>query len=75
MKFVVAASAGFLLAAANCAFAEKLDYVGLTTKVAAEARAQPALVPPGATPIELERWTFKDNMYSVGGFNSDSQRC
>ncbi|WP_153064987.1 hypothetical protein [Xanthomonas arboricola] len=65
MKFFVAASAGILFAAANCSASEKLDYVGLTASVAAEARAQPAIVPPGATPIELERWIFKNNTFSV----------
>ncbi|MCD0280518.1 hypothetical protein JWH04_16535 [Xanthomonas melonis] len=65
MKFVATSLAGLLLAATNCAASDKLDYVGLTPSIAAEARAHLTVVPPGATPIELERWTFRNNMFSV----------
>ncbi|NIK50246.1 hypothetical protein [Xanthomonas arboricola] len=65
MKFFFTATVGLLLAASNCTATDRPDYLGLTPAVAAEARAQPAVVPPGVTLRELERRIFRDDMKSV----------
>lgn len=64
-KAILAAAAIGAMTLAGAAVAQESDYLGLTPRVEAEAKAMPAAVPAGVQLVELERWIWNDNMYSV----------
>lgn len=73
-KLFTTSTLGVALCVASAAGAQELDYVGVTRQSVHEAKAQPASVPPGVQLVELERWFFRDDTYSVRPLNSPSQK-
>lgn len=69
MIAVVAVLAGSLAFGAN---AQEVDYLGGSPKILAEANAQAADLPAGVQLVELERWRWREDTFSVRPLNSPS---
>jgi hypothetical protein len=57
---------------AGGSLAQGSDYLGQNAAGAAEARAQPASLPPGVQLVELERWHFRSDTFSARPFAPSS---
>jgi len=64
-KLFATSALGVALCVAGSAGAQELDYLGATRQVLSEAKAQPASLPAGVQLVELERWFYRDDTYSV----------
>lgn len=69
-NWLAASGLSLALCVAGASSAQDSDYLGLSRQAAIEAKAQPASVPAGVQLVELERWFFREDTFSVRPLNT-----